>query len=243
MPLACADLKITIVYDNNSYDSRLSTAWGFAAVIEYGTQTVLFDTGGRGQMRLRNMEILGIDPHQIQTVVLSHYHGDHTGGLDELLAKGAHPTVYMLSCFAPDFKDHARHMANVVEVTPGQYIADGVYTTGEMDGASIHEQALVLKTDRGLVVVTGCAHPGIVKMVERAKTLFGEPIHLVLGGFHLRGQPDKELKSILADFRRLGVEKVAPVHCSGDRAVEMFRREYDESFLKAGVGRVITFEP
>jgi 7,8-dihydropterin-6-yl-methyl-4-(beta-D-ribofuranosyl)aminobenzene 5'-phosphate synthase len=159
------------------------------------------------------------------------------------LEAGAHPVVYLLSSFPPDFKNHVKQKAEVIEVTAGQHIAPGAYTTGGIDGASISEQALVLVTARGLVVVTGCTHPGIVRIVEQARDLFGGPIFLVMGGFHLGNKSEKELKSILADFRRLGVDRVVPLHCSGHRAVVMLEQEYKAKFIEAGVGRIIIFEP
>jgi len=74
-------LTITIVYDNYQSDQRLSTAWGFSTLIEYGDYSLLFDTGGDGQILMENMRTLGIDPTRIDSVVLSHAHDDHTGGL------------------------------------------------------------------------------------------------------------------------------------------------------------------
>jgi len=127
----------------------------------------------------------------------------------------------------------------VVEVVPGQALAEGVFTTGEM-GRTIPEQALVIDTDRGLVVITGCAHPGIVQVATQAKESFGGQIHLVMGGFHLGGKTEAEISAVLADFRKLGVEKVAPCHCTGDGAIAMFAAEYGDDFIEAGVGRMIS---
>jgi 7,8-dihydropterin-6-yl-methyl-4-(beta-D-ribofuranosyl)aminobenzene 5'-phosphate synthase len=235
-------LTITIVYDNNAYDPRLTTAWGFAALVEYRGQTFLFDTGGDGPTLLDNMAALGIDPTRIEGVALSHSHDDHAGGLSALLAAGARPTVYLPPSFPANFKRQAGSTTTVVEVAPGQPLGAGLFTTGEM-GGRIPEQALVIRTtDRGLVVVTGCAHPGIVQMVAQAKELFGGQIHLVMGGFHLRSEGNVELEAILADFRRLGVEKVAPCHCTGDQAIAMFAAEYGGDFIQSGVGRMIVVE-
>jgi 7,8-dihydropterin-6-yl-methyl-4-(beta-D-ribofuranosyl)aminobenzene 5'-phosphate synthase len=91
--------------------------------------------------------------------------------------------------------------------------------------------------------MTGCAHPGIVQIVERAQELFGGPIHLVMGGFHLGNKSVAQIDAIVAAFRSLGVERVAPSHCTGDLAIEKFRQEYGEDFIQAGVGRVIVIEP
>jgi 7,8-dihydropterin-6-yl-methyl-4-(beta-D-ribofuranosyl)aminobenzene 5'-phosphate synthase len=74
-------LTITIVYDNNEYDERLKTAWGFSCLVERGELSLLFDTGGDAPTLLSNMEVLELDPRDIDTVVLSHIHSDHVGGL------------------------------------------------------------------------------------------------------------------------------------------------------------------
>jgi len=232
-------LKITIVYDNNAFDPRLKTAWGFSALVEYRGQILLFDTGGDGRILLENMRALKIDPARIQAVVLSHAHGDHTGGLIALLNGGDNPPVYLLPSFANTYKRQLGMMTQVSEVAPGQVIADGILTTGEI-GGNIPEQALLVRTENGLVVITGCAHPGIVRIVERAKELTNDPVYLVLGGFHLGDKNKTEISAIIADFRRLGVQKVAPCHCTGERAIAMFADEYGQSFIRTGVGTLIT---
>jgi len=234
-------LTITIVYDNNGYDERLKSAWGFSVLVEYRNHLLLFDTGGEGPTLMSNMRILEIDPTQIESVVLSHAHGDHTGGLSALLEAGASPVVYLLPSFPDSFKRQVEQFTSIVEVSPGQSITEGLFTTGEM-ARSTPEQALVIRTEQGLVIVTGCAHPGIVAIVEQAQEMFAEPIHLVLGGFHLGSKSIAEIDAILRDFRRLGVEQVAPCHCTGERAISMFAAEYGEDFISAGVGRVIRLD-
>lgn len=234
-------LTITVVYDNRSFDSRLKTAWGYSALVECRGHTLLFDTGGDTPTLLRNMKILGIDPAQIQSLVLSHNHNDHIGGLSGLLKTGVHPTVYLLPSFPTRFKRSVGRLTGIPEVTPGKSLAAGLYTTGEMNNR-IAEQSLVIQTSRGLVIVTGCAHPGIVKIIERAKDLFNAPVHLVMGGFHLRSKNKTEMTAILADFCRLGVEKVAPSHCTGDKAVVMFTEEYGENYIQSGTGKIIHVE-
>jgi 7,8-dihydropterin-6-yl-methyl-4-(beta-D-ribofuranosyl)aminobenzene 5'-phosphate synthase len=244
-------LTLTIVYDNNAYDPRLRTAWGFSCLIEYQGQVILFDTGGDSPTLLANMATLGIDPSEIETVVLSHIHGDHTGGLSGLLPiAGDSLTVFVPRSFPARFKEAVQNRAqsfdklrtSLVEVHEPREIGDGVYTTGEL-GTGIIEQSLMVRTDEGLVVVTGCAHPGIVEIVRKAKALSGDEVYLVLGGFHLGGKSRKEIEGILSEFRRLGVRKVAPCHCTGEQAIRMFRQEYGEDFIQAGAGRVIRVLP
>jgi 7,8-dihydropterin-6-yl-methyl-4-(beta-D-ribofuranosyl)aminobenzene 5'-phosphate synthase len=230
-----------MVYDNNPFNPHLKTAWGFSALVEYRDQVVLFDTGGDGQILLENMQTLGIDVGRIQSIVLSHGHEDHTGGLIAILNSGVQPPVYLLPSFSEIYKRQVGLLTQVIEVTSGQFIGEGILTTGEI-AINTPEQALVIRSGEGLVVITGCAHPGIVWIVERAIELTSDPVYLVLGGFHLDSMRESEISAILADFRRLGVQKVAPCHCTGERAITMFAAEYGEAFIQAGVGTVITLD-
>ncbi|MGD9093147.1 MAG: MBL fold metallo-hydrolase [Anaerolineales bacterium] len=235
------DLTITILFDNHPYDPYLETAWGYAALVQTGVNNLLFDTGGNGTILLGNMHNLEIDPHIIERVILSHAHGDHTNGLITLLSNGSEPEVYLLSSFPDSFKRQVENLTTMIEVEQGIPIMGEMYTTGGL-GHSILEQSLVIRTRRGLVVITGCAHPGIVEIIEGIRETYGEPVYLVMGGFHLDGKSEDELTAIVDDFRRLGVEKVAPSHCTGGRAIVKFKEEYGGDFLMAGAGRVITLE-
>ncbi|MFZ2097774.1 MAG: MBL fold metallo-hydrolase [Anaerolineales bacterium] len=231
-------LTISIVYDNHSYDQRLKSAWGFSALVEYRGHTLLFDTGGDGSLLMENLQILRILPSQVESVVLSHAHGDHTGGLNVLLGEESPPVVYLLPSFPQAFKQKVGRITEVIEVTPRLSIAEDIFTTGEI-GHNVPEQALMIKTVLGLLVITGCAHPGIVEILGRVQEMFNNPVHLVLGGFHLGSKSKPEIGSILKNFRRMGVEKVGPCHCSGDLAMAMFAAEYGENFIQVGVGKIL----
>jgi 7,8-dihydropterin-6-yl-methyl-4-(beta-D-ribofuranosyl)aminobenzene 5'-phosphate synthase len=232
-------VTFTIVYDNNGYDPELQTAWGFACLVETGEATVLFDTGGDGPTLLRNMAQLGIDPLTIEAVVLSHIHGDHVGGLTGLLDAGARPTVYVPAVFPASFKNSVLVRTDLVEVTGPMEIRPGLHTTGEV-GSAIVEQALAVETEDGLVVVTGCAHPGVVEMVDRAIEVLGGDVLLVMGGFHLGSATQGQIEGVIDGFRHLGVRTVAPCHCTGDRARQLLAESFGSDYIVAGVGRVIT---
>jgi len=232
------DMKVTIVYDNNAYDPRLRTAWGFACWVQRGDSNVLFDTGGDASTLLGNMSALGFDPQDIDAIVLSHIHGDHTGGLRGLLATGIRPPVYVPASFPERFKAQLRELVPVHEVSEAQEILPGIYSTGEM-GTGIREQSLIVRTDQGLVLITGCAHPGIVEIVRRAKSLLGGEIYLVIGGFHLGSASISTIRNICIAFRQLGVRKLAPCHCTGAQAMHIFAAEFGNAYLHCGVGRSI----
>lgn len=233
------NVRLTVVYDNNEYDQRLQTGWGFACIVEGFEKTVLFDTGGVGEVLLANMATLGYAPKDVDVVVLSHIHGDHVGGLPRVLEENPDVTVYLPASFPARVKEEVKkYGAAVVEVKGGCEICAGVHSTGEM-GTAIAEQALAAKTPRGLLVITGCAHPGIVNVVKRARELYGDGVHLVMGGFHLGGAHDTQLKNIAAAFRKMEVRYVGPCHCSGERAREIFAEEFGKHYLEVGVGKIV----
>ena len=234
------EAAVIITYDNNPYDGRLRPAWGFSCVIRQRERTILFDTGGDGAVLFSNMERLGVDPREVDIVVLSHIHGDHVGGLADFLRRNSSVTVYMPASFPQRLKDEVELSgARLEEVREARELAPGLFTTGEM-GAGVREQSLVVATAEGLLVVTGCAHPGIVDIVGKAKELVRDTrVYLVMGGFHLSGASAAQIESIIDGFIRMGVEKVAPCHCSGDRARRLFEERYGDNYIESGVGRMI----
>jgi len=233
-------ITLTIIYDNYAYVDGMETDWGFAALIETGDETILFDTGTRGDMFMRNFRALGKDPADIDALVFSHDHGDHTGGMEALFETGARPPTYLLGAFNERVKNQVAAMTTAIETQPGDDVLAGIVTTGQV-GEDIPEQALIIPTAEGLVVLTGCAHPGVVAMLDRARELNDEPVHLVLGGFHLSGADASHIASTVATVRSMGVQKVGATHCTGDVAIEAFASEFGEDFVRVGVGRVLTF--
>lgn len=234
------ELAIQIVHDNYACVDSLRTAWGFSALVTGPEKTLLFDTGSDGTLLRENLEKLGIDPGRIELVVLSHLHGDHTGGLTGLLQVNPRVQVCLPASFPARFKEAVRgYGASLVEIEGPQEICRDVYTTGVL-GRRVKEQALVLRTRRGLVVLTGCAHPGIVNILKRIRALHPQDILLVLGGFHLEWAFKWHVEAILGTFRSYGVRHVAPTHCSGEKARELFQQAWGPGYLGAGVGKTIT---
>lgn len=233
---------ITVVYDNSPHGEGLETAWGFSCLVKGTEKTVLFDTGGDGRLLLANMRKLGIAPRVIDAVVISHIHGDHVGGLHSLLKENWQINTYLPGSFPePVMQDVEKQGSKAVSVHGPVKICDGVYSTGEL-GTIPREQALVIRTERGLVIVTGCAHPCIERIVRTTKERFGGEILLVLGGFHLTGGSREEIEAAIMGLKKLGVRHVAPCHCTGSTARKLFMKAYGTRFIDAGVGTVIATE-
>ena len=124
-----------------------------------------------------------------------------------------------------------------VDIAGSAEICPGVWSTGVLDRGT-PEQSLVIATDRGAVVVTGCAHPGIVDITARARDIVQRDPLLVMGGFHL-GQADRaELERVVSSLKELGVRYVAPSHCTGGDAIEAFRKSFGERFIEGGAGMI-----
>jgi hypothetical protein len=111
-----------------------------------------------------------------------------------------------------------------------------LWVTGPVPGKAV-EQALVVETPMGLVVVTGCSRPGVVNLVRRVRDHFDEPIYLVLGGFHVPQASASEVESIVSDLKALGVEHIGPTHCTGERTIALFRNAVGQAFMEMGAGR------
>ena len=231
-------MKLTVVYDNNA-ERGLKSGWGFSCLIE-NKKNILFDTGDNGKKLVYNLKKLNKNIEDIDFIVLSHEHWDHIDGLDEILNLNKNLTVIVPESFSEKFKNKIKEKAKLKEIKDEEKIVNDIYTTGELNSSiGLKEQSLVIKTKKGNILITGCAHPGIVNVVRKARELSDKNIYLVLGGFHLSGISDSELNSIIKDFKELGVHKVAPCHCSGERCQELFKREYKHNFIEDGAGGVI----
>lgn len=235
-------MKIKVIFDKTARDKKLKTGWGVSFLID---DKILFDTGEKGDWLLENMRELNIDLDKIEAVMISHDHWDHWGGLWELLKKKKGVKVYICPNFSKEFKDKAIGLgARLVEAEKLTEISKRVFTTGEIageyKGKYMPEQALILKTKNGLTIITGCAHPGIVIMVKKAKAEFpSEALYLVLGGFHLMESDKIKIKIVAENFKKMHIIKAGPTHCSGELAADIFKERYREYFVPILVGQEI----
>ncbi len=234
-----APLKFTILYDNYLYAQGTKPDWGFSCLIEGTEKVILFDTGTQPDILLHNVDHLGVDLKKVEQIVISHDHYDHIGGLPKVLDRNPHVSVYMPVSFSYEIvRSVEGKKAKVVSVDEPIEICPNVYSTGEM-GIQIKEQSLIINTKKGLIIVTGCSHQGIVNILKRAKKLFDRPIYLVFGGFHLGGTSDAQVEAIIRDFKEIGVEKCGATHCTGDRPIELFKEAFGDNYVPMGTGRIL----
>lgn len=279
-------LEITVLSTMLS-DARGLGEWGFSALVETEQFSLLYDTGYHPARVLENAKDLGVNLSGVKHVVLSHNHGDHTGGLltlrralrgeNETALSQVHvgaglfePREFPATLQSAGF--HFRDMREVraeyealggavsvhreaVELAPGVWLTGPVprvhpeknWSPGvrvQRDGTwhpdeVLEDAALVIDTEHGLVVVTGCGHAGVVNILDYARTLVpGAKIYAVLGGLHLFAAEDSTLDWTAENMRRNGVRKLVGAHCTGLHALYRLRDQLGLDRSSAVVGAV-----
>ena len=242
------ETRITYLYDNTAAAEGVKADWGFACLVEGRGKKVLFDTGTKEEIFRHNVSALKVDLSGIDALVLSHDHRDHTGGLALLGRRPGLPAYYARGFSTEtvarlaDAGFKGMPVTRSVEIFPGYRVGETM-VGGDGPGAGTAEEALVVDTGEGLVVIVGCAHPGIVPMIRKIRETTGRPVAMVLGGFHLFQTPADEVRRIIADFKSMGVARAGPSHCTGEEATAMFREAYGDRFVRGGVGAVVEIPP
>lgn len=237
-------MEIQVLFNSNSIHQSLSTGWGLSLLIN---KRILFDTGEKSSFLLENIENLKVDLSLIESVVISHDHWDHVGGIQGLLKSRKGIKVYGCKGFSPEFKNTIVSLkGDLIEVEEGIEIKSQVFTTGEILGRykenSISEQSLVVDAQQGLILITGCAHPGILKIIEKVEEDFPQKrIFAVVGGFHLIRTQLPNVELLVQEFKKKGIVKVGATHCTGSDAEGVFKREYREDFISMNAGERIVF--
>jgi len=233
------DVRIKFLYDNVSIRPDVKPAWGFSALIKYQGRTILFDTGGKPEVLLANIRKLKISPVLVGDIFISHNHWDHSGGLFSFLCHNHRVKVFLPASFSETYQKEIKASgAKPIRIDGFTRLARDIYSTGSL-GKGIIEQALVIDTPRGLIIITGCAHPGIVTIVRTAVKLLGKTVFAVLGGFHLASKSAEAIEKIISEFKKIGVVFVAPCHCTGEKAIKQFKAAYGERFIPVGAGSEI----
>jgi 7,8-dihydropterin-6-yl-methyl-4-(beta-D-ribofuranosyl)aminobenzene 5'-phosphate synthase len=250
-------MNITILVDNRPGHDQCTTEHGLSMYIKHDETELIFDLG-QTDACLKNAQTLGIDLEQIKTVVLSHGHYDHTGGLVNIKGKRIilHP-----NCFTPRFGKIKKTYAGMpitkeelaknnelfetetpYAITPKILFLTSIPRINDFEGNNSptmladgqndelqDDSAIVFTTEKGLVIVAGCSHSGICNIIEYAKKTTGiDKIHAVVGGFHLR-EIDENLDKVIAYFKTLDVNYMLTGHCTCDEACVVLDKELGDS--------------
>ncbi|MGM0381443.1 MAG: MBL fold metallo-hydrolase [bacterium] len=214
-------MKVQIVYDNHE-NPGFKSGWGFSCYLP--ELKLLFDTGWDARRLLYNMDRLEIDPGEIEKVVISHSHWDHAGGLPGILKPGM--DIYVPTSFSDHMKGEIKKIASLHEISGTEEILPGMYSSGEL-GEEIKEQALAVETEEGLLVLTGCAHPGVTNIFKAFKPLGN--IQGLVGGLH--GFDNYPLLE--------GLKLIAASHCT--KHMDEIAQKFPDTYEPAPVGKKIIF--
>jgi 7,8-dihydropterin-6-yl-methyl-4-(beta-D-ribofuranosyl)aminobenzene 5'-phosphate synthase len=193
-------MNIKILYDNKQRYG-FEYGWGFSALID---NRIMFDMGESDKSLRANCDTFGVDLAAIEVVVISHGDWDHIGGLGLLRKMPGVKSVYLPAACPFSVRDTIRRQrpeTRVIPVRAAVPIEPGTTVTRQL-GWKKKEISLVLSSDQGGVLLTGCAHPGLGRILSEARLL--GPVHAVIGGFH--------------GFRTLaalsGIETIVVAHCT-----------------------------
>lgn len=262
---------------------------GFAALVEVTAngrrRRILFDAGVSPTGVLHNLDALGVELGDVQTIVLSHGHADHANGLEGVVKRLGRPALplvlhpdaalerklvlpsgFEIGLPAPALADLAQEGVEVVEAArPSLVIDGGVLVSGEVprtigfetgmpthwaersgvwetDPQILDDQCVIVRLrDRGLVVLTGCSHAGIVNTVHQAVALTGiERVHAIAGGFHLSGAHyEPRIPETVASLAAFAPDLLVPGHCTGFAAQRALAEAMPDAFVPSGVGTTI----
>ncbi len=234
-------LRIVITFNNCSSDTNLKAGPGFSAWIEYKERVLIFDTGSDYLTLLENMEKLNLDFMKVTDIFISHNHWDHIYGIPGI----AGVKNFQVNTFIPKSSVDAiiQQVPRLIykEVNEFKELYPGIWSTGEMSSkflnTTIAEQMIILETKEGLIVITGCSHPGIETLINLVKGKFpGKTIKLLIGGFHLEKKTKEEIKLISDYLKETGIKAIAPSHCTGETAIEYFKNSNGVDYIQMFLG-------
>ena len=215
--------------------------WGVSFLIG---SDVLFDTFSNGKILLNNMKKLNISPSQIKHIIISHEHFDHIGGLYHILEKNNDVSVYICKHFSQSVKEKIQsYSCKLIEIEGSQNITNSIMTTGEIQtnykSNPLWEQAIIIMANEN-ILLTGCAHPGIINILKKAEELIQKNISTIIGGFHLIRASSNEVIDIIDTFKSHKISRIYPCHCTRKPAIKLFKKYFSDNCMKINfLSRVI----
>jgi len=274
-------LKITVLSENTVGLSRGVTGeWGLSLLVEAGMKRILFDTGEGGNL-LGNAVSLGVRLKTVDTLVMSHGHYDHSGGMRSFLRhRGRLPVFAHPDLFSSHYSSQDNpHYIGVpfcreeLESLGAEFtfsrepreIAPGIWVSGEVPLKTGFEKgdhrlfrlekngcrtapdplrddmSLYCLTPKGLVIVVGCAHAGLVNIVEHGRTVTGvEKVYGIIGGTHLGPAPVEQQEATIAFLRGLDLQFLSANHCTGLPMIARLSEVFGSRFFFGPAGTTFT---
>ncbi len=254
-------VEIIPLYDEDTTDASFQFGHGVSYLIRTDSATILMDLGNNPSESaqlpsIQNMQALGIAWKDIDAILISHPHPDHVGGptawQNKTLSFGNFTgDLSQTPIYTPIPMMYAG--ATLIYSPEPTSISPDIATTGVLSYPDVfplsiynpigHEQALVIHiAGKGLVLITGCGHPTVEKLVSRAETLYGQPVVGIVGGLHYDGASLEIVQQHIQFLESRTPELVAlSPHDSSKEALASFQSAFPEAYQFVRVGKAIQF--
>ena len=254
-------MKITTLIENLVYKRGLLAEHGLSIYIESDTRKILFDTG-QSDSFLLNANKMGVKIDEIDLVVISHGHYDHTGGLSSFLRANTKAKVLMkrealskkydshnndigMQCDAKLLENRVEFITDITEIDCGVFIVPDIPVLNREDThfknfneEFLDELYLAIVIDGQLSIITGCSHRGITNIMKSATDHFNLPLNLVLGGFHTKSCTDVQFNNIIYFFSNNMPKSIGVCHCTGTEKYSTLKNHFGDKVFYSCTGSV-----
>ncbi len=236
-------VRVVVLVDDNVVSGKYKAVHGLSLYIEHENIYLLFDLDSNEKILQHNIENTDVNPELVDAAIISHAHASHVGGISLIGWYSPYLTVYIPYGSIQSLGKTAKaHGLKPVEVTDWINPWPNIYVSKPIHGPP-WEHFLVIKTSRGLLVFSGCMHPGVNTVLDTITSYLNvHKIYAVIGGFHLANAPSKIVNDTVKTLiEKYDVEKIVPLHCSGKQFKELLQHDYPDRYVEAGAGSVIDF--
>lgn len=230
-------IRIGIIVNDEAREGFIGIH-GLSIYIDSDEKILLFDTGPSAEILEYNAEKMNIDIELIDAVILSHIHTPHIGGVFNLGWSSPYLDVYIpygsmeglgKKLLGEGLKPH--------EIISDIWLSNDILVTKPLNGPP-WEHFLIIRSSNGLVVFSGCIHPGLERLLEYIDETLNEDLCCIIGGFHLSNAPNRIIEKYVDILAEKAKPKlIIPLHCSGERFRELLKERIGSNsirVLKAG---------
>jgi 7,8-dihydropterin-6-yl-methyl-4-(beta-D-ribofuranosyl)aminobenzene 5'-phosphate synthase len=232
------NIKITGIVDNYSESSKFRSDWGFSTLIKTDYHNILFDAGSDPEVFEHNINLIDPDLKKIDILFISHSHKNHIGAIKYVLKNYRVGNIVIPEEQNEEIENKLREIkVRPIIINKPTSIDEGIYSTGIL--GEEREQSLVIPSEKGLILITGCAHSGIKNISEHVEKTFSDKIYMIIGGLHLYKKYDQVLKEDINEINKLQFKYILPSHCTGDTAKKLLKQKLNDRFMDFGAGVTI----